>query len=96
MSQKVRKQIYIEKRQEALLKRLARTQGISEAEVIREAIDKQASGIGDQAPDPAAWEQAYRFMLELQALGPLPRRQRSWTRSDLYEERVNRHANRPD
>ncbi len=92
MGHKVRKQVYIEKRQQTLLRRLARTRGVSEAELIREAIDRQSSAGAQPAPDPAAWEQAYRFMLDLQALGPLPNRPRAWTRSDLYEERVSRHA----
>jgi hypothetical protein len=41
MAQMVRKQIYIEKRQDALLKRQAKLRGVSAAELIREAIDRQ-------------------------------------------------------
>jgi hypothetical protein len=36
----VRKQIYIPKRQQLLLKRKAKAVGISEAELIRQAIDR--------------------------------------------------------
>ena len=42
MSEMVRKQIYIHRRQEALSKRLARLPGMSEAELIRRAIDREA------------------------------------------------------
>jgi len=38
MSQMMRKQIYIQKRQQARLRRLARARGVSEAEVIRQSI----------------------------------------------------------
>jgi hypothetical protein len=90
MSQKVRKQIYIEKRQQTLLRRLARTRGVSEAELIREAIDQQASSGAQSAPDPAAWAEARRLMLAMPAHGSAPGRSRTWRREDLYEERLRR------
>jgi hypothetical protein len=43
----VRKQIYIPKGQEALLKRLARQRGVSEAEIIRQALEREV-----EAPAP--------------------------------------------
>ncbi len=39
MASKVRKQIYIDPDQESTLKQLAKDTGISEAEIIRQAID---------------------------------------------------------
>ncbi len=44
MTRMLRKQIYIEKRQRALLKRLAKKCGVSEAEIIRQAIDHETLG----------------------------------------------------
>jgi len=44
MSQMMRKQIYIQKRQQILLKRLARARGVSEAEIIRQAIEGMPEG----------------------------------------------------
>ena len=41
MSDMVRKQIYITRRQEMLLKRLARLRGVSEAEIFRKALEKE-------------------------------------------------------
>ena len=43
MSEMIRKQIYIPKRLETSLKRLAKKRRISEAEIIREAIDQHVS-----------------------------------------------------
>ncbi len=97
MAQMVRKQIYIEKRQQARLKRLARARGISEAELIRQAIDQNASGgPREKHPDPEAWKKAHRFMLVLRARGPLPGSPRAWKREELYEERLTRYGRRAD
>jgi hypothetical protein len=98
MTQMVRKQIYLPKRQEALLKRVAKLRGVSEAEVIRSALDDVLRGGGTRPlqPDPEAWARARRVMLSLQAQGPLPDRRRSWTRDELYEERPSRYGKHSD
>ena len=98
MGRMVRKQIYIEPRQEAMLKRLAESRGVSEAELIRQVIDRQVDGGRQQSlpPDPAAWEQAYQFMLDLRACGPVEGAARSWVREELYEERMSRYDRDPD
>lgn len=88
MAQMIRKQIYIQPAQQIILKRLAELRGQSEAEVIRQAINQQIGGATLPATlDTAAWDEAQRFMVELQALGPLPDQSRDWRREDLYEER---------
>ncbi len=97
MAQMVRKQIYIPQRQQALLKRLARLRGVSEAELIRQAIDHQISaGHHDLPPDHAAWEDARAFMLGLRARLDDDDRPLEWDREDLYEERLSRHDRHPD
>lgn len=65
MTQMVRKQIYIPKRQQLLLKRKAKAVGVSEAELIRQAIDHNLEGGGQRSfrRDPEAWDKAYKFML---------------------------------
>jgi hypothetical protein len=91
----VRKQIYIEKRQRDQLKRAAKAHGLSEAELIRQAIDQRLAGGAKKLPrDPEAWARAMALMRSLQAQGPLPDRRRNWTREDLYEERESRYGRR--
>ena len=56
MTHMIRKQVYIHKRQQVLLKRLARRRGVSEAEFIRQAIDQQVQSAANRPlpPDPQA------------------------------------------
>ena len=93
----VRKQIYLEERQEARLKRVARARGISEAEVIRQAIDRQVGRVPVEAGggDPAAWERALRFMRSLAARARKGAQRRDWKREDAYVERLSRHGRHP-
>jgi hypothetical protein len=96
---KIRKQIYLDKKQDQQLKRLAETRGVSEAEVVRQAIDKQFVGMASHPVpgNPAAWKVAHETMLRLLAEGPLPNEgNRGWTREDLYEERLSRYGPRTD
>ena len=91
MTQMVRKQIYIAKRQEQLIKRLARVRGVSEAELIREAIDRQTAGLGSHsaAPDPEALEEVVRFALARRQHGATGQ-SRKFNREELYAERLSR------
>lgn len=94
MTRMIRKQIYLEKRQESMLERLAKARGISVAEIIRQAIDREFNPgtTRRKQRDPEAWARARRVMLALQAQGPLPRRTRNWKRDDLYEDRLSRYG----
>jgi hypothetical protein len=91
----VRKQIYIHKRHQIMLKRLAQARGLSEAEIVRRAIEREATGGATQslAPDRSAWEEVLNFIATRQTLGSdgTPYR---WDRQDAYQERENRY-NRP-
>jgi hypothetical protein len=88
MAQMVRKQFYISRRQEQQLKRLAQERGVSEAELVRQAIDRQLGPVfGEVRPDADAWAEARDFMLSLgdrplEGIEPL-----HWDRDDLYEGR---------
>ncbi len=96
MTHMVRKQIYIEKRQKARLKQVAKARGVSEAEIVRQAIDQQLAASGKSFPhDPAAWQRALALMRALQAQGPLPKLGTRWTRDELYEEGESRYGRRP-
>lgn len=96
MTQMVRKQIYIAKHQDAQLKRLAKARGVSEAEIIREAIEHRLNNRFQRAPhlDVEAGEKALAFMRALHAMGPLPNQRRTWKREDAYEERLSRYDRR--
>src|SRR5688572_27539649 len=95
---KIRKQIYLDQKHDQQLKRLAEARGVSEAEVIRQALERQSPRAADRPLplDPKAWAIAHQKMLELQAEGPLPKAEKRWTREELYEERLSRYGQRSD
>ena len=87
----VRKQIYLHKRQETLLKRLSQARGVSEAEIIRQAIEREAAGVTTQ-PVPAdrtAWQELMAFLDARQAAA-LSSQPYQWNREDIYSERESR------
>lgn len=84
MTRMVRKQVYIEPRQETLLKRLARETGATEADLIRQAIDRQTEALLFPRRDLRAWQEERDFIRRLIEQGPVPG-ERRWRREDLYE-----------
>ena len=92
MAEMVRKQIYIQERHERLLKRISKARGVSEAQVIRQAIERET--VGEKpllAPDQAAWDKILCFAKSRKALRPNVRPYR-WNRLDAYEERERRYT----
>ena len=89
-TQMIRKQIYIQKRQDILLKRISKVRGVSEAEVIRQAIEREISGTVSQPllADRQAWEQVLAFLEDRKSLGSGEAYQ--WNRQDAYEGRESR------
>jgi hypothetical protein len=88
----IRKQIYITKRQQQLLTRLSKVRGLSESEVIRQAIEHEAaSGFTQEvAPDPGILDKLVEFALsrrEIEGDGEPLR----WRREDAYSERLDRN-----
>ncbi len=105
MSTRVRKQIYIEARQERFLKREAKLMGISEAEFVRKAIDAARPTTPRGGGHPEAIEKVLQFARKRLAAAKRRRGKgkrvaeggRTWTREDLYEERFARYGPRlPD
>ncbi len=80
----VRKQVYLEPRQEALLKRLAQETGTPEAELIRQAIDRHTQTLLFPQKNLIAWQRERAFIEHLIRQGPVPGG-RTWTREDLYD-----------
>lgn len=99
MSQMVRKQIYIHKRQQVLLDQLARARGVSQAEVIRRAIEREFSGDAPPAtpPDRAAWDELLATLADRRRFGAAGAPYR-WNREDAYQERERLYdrARRPE
>lgn len=89
----VRKQVYIEPEQEALLKRRARELRVTEAELIRRGIDQVA--VADARPvrlrDQQAWAEAKAFVNRRRRM-VVPQTGRTWTREELYDERLGRRS----
>ncbi|MCC7189304.1 MAG: type II toxin-antitoxin system VapB family antitoxin [Anaerolineales bacterium] len=92
MKQMVRKQIYIQKSQEDRLKKVAEARGVSEAEIIRRALETELKRAGYRlAYDNEAWQRLRAAMEEMDNLPPVPQKKRDWKREDLYEDRMKRY-----
>jgi hypothetical protein len=88
----VRKQIYIHRRQQNMLRQLARQRGVSEAEIIRRAIDRETT-----LQETPHSEDSHTALEEIIKAGYMLRDHPTVTgepyrfsREELYEERENR------
>jgi hypothetical protein len=88
MTRMIRKQIYIESQQDSILKQKANSLGITEAEVIRRAIDSQVASARIGARDPKAWERERAFIARRMNKGYTSGTRR-WKREDAYEFHSN-------
>src|SRR5262245_16999115 len=86
----VRKQLYIEERHDRALKRRAKALGVSEADIVRQALDAMLGGEqeapvipGHQKALRAFLERASRFAARRAGDRLVPR----YRRDELYEER---------
>ena len=84
MPEMVRKQVYIERRQDRHLKALAKSLGVTEAALIRQGIDRGLAALSPPRPDPEAWKEVVRF-IEGRERKRIPKGKRRWTREDLYD-----------
>jgi len=88
----IRKQVYIEERQDRLLKRYARQRGATEAELIREGIDRLEAGMRVLITSRSRALAELRMHWRKRASVTAPQTGRGWTREELYEERFARYA----
>lgn len=84
MARKLRKQVYLDPRQEAALRRQAAETGVSEAEIIRQAIENQTCALRSPAAALDAWRREQEFIRSLMGQGPVAG-QRTWRREDLHD-----------
>ncbi len=99
MSRMVRKQIYIEEEQDAVLREVAEEYGISQAELIRQALEREIVGMRRayfRYPEKIrkkAFEDLKKFSEARKALKVETGagEGRGWTREEIYEERASRY-----
>lgn len=102
----VRKQFYIDAEQERLLKQRARELGISEGELIRQAVETVTNSGVQEADSPLSvgshaspigesreggWKQALEYIRKHRMMR-VAQTGRSWTRDDIYAERLARYS----
>ena len=87
MSQMLRKQIYIDKRQERLLKRKASELSVSESELIRDGIENILR-TGAVPKNIIAWEKEKKFIHSLIKQGAV-KGGRTWRREEIYDRKVS-------
>lgn len=88
MITKIRKQIYLEPEQDLRLKRMSAATGLSEAEIIRRALDARLNENTIRRPDLTAWIREREFIRQLIAAGPVAGG-RTWKREDVYDRDVS-------
>jgi hypothetical protein len=97
MATMIRKQVYLDQRHDLMLKRRARQRGTTEAELIREALDRVdappfTARHSKSSVDAAAGRKAVEFMRSLATRRVTRPGKRTWTRDDLYADRIGRWA----
>lgn len=85
MSDLVRKQFYITRSQDNLLKRKAAELGVTEAELVREALDGQADKIGYPRRSAVKWQKEIKFIESRSSGKRVKGDDRTWKREDLYD-----------
>jgi hypothetical protein len=88
----IRKQVYIEPRQDRMLKKRSIQLGVTEAEIIRDALDhvEVRTAVRRRDVDVDAARQALAFMRSLAGRRSRAPKGRTWTRESLYEDRIGR------
>jgi exonuclease III len=84
MTTKIRKQIYLDAQQNEMLKQASKKLGVSEAEIIRQAIDAQTSQSTLRRKNLTAWKQERQFLQSLLEEGSIAGG-RTWKREELHE-----------
>lgn len=63
MAELIRKQLYLSRRIDRLVKEQAQRSGLCQAEVIRKALEKVLD-VKEESPELKAWQELKRFFLE--------------------------------
>ena len=93
----VRKQIYLPRQQDQALKHMAKERGVSEAEVIRQALEREAESTASIPREGIkAWDTILRFLQKRKEALSKKGKPVVWNRQELYEERESRWLNAKD
>jgi len=94
----IRKQVYLRPRQDVQIKRLAEERGTTEADIIREAVDLLLAESQRLRRAQGAWKAAQALMETRAVYGVTdePIEEQTWTRDELYTERLEGHDQDPD
>ncbi len=86
MARMVRKQLYLDDETDRRLVQRADLLGVSQAKLVRIAVDRYLEGWDDTVGE-RAWRDLKAALDEIWALGPVPGGggERSWKREDLYD-----------
>jgi hypothetical protein len=85
MTEMIRKQVYIARHHELLLKERAREYRVTEAELIRRALDRGLAPEAPAAGDPEAWKAVRRYIERHRRPSSGRPKRRRWTRASLYD-----------
>ncbi len=86
MADMVRKQLYVRRRHDDFLKKHSAELGVTEAEIVRDALDSYVAYSGSARRDGSAWAAEEAFINEL--ISTAQSRVtggRTWQRNDLHE-----------
>jgi len=93
MAAEIRKQMYIDSEHEVVLKQLSAQRGISEAEVIRQAVERYSLTAQPTSRNLKAWEEEKAFIqqrIEQSSVHDSTCKDRTWNREDLYDRKILR------
>jgi len=85
LSDLVRKQLYITRTQENLLKKKAFEMGVTEAEIVREALDSQIYKIEYPKKSLEKWQDEVEFISSRISERQKTQKERGWKREDLHD-----------
>ena len=80
----VRKQLYLDEETDRRLAERAALLGVSQAKLVRVAVDRYLEG-GAQSAHVRAWQQLRQAIDQIVEQGDVPGTGRTWKREDLYD-----------
>ncbi len=91
MSHMIRKQVYLERDQDRLLKQRSKMLGVTESDLIRQGIIQLSQQPVATPLDRQAWQAELKFIKRRGRL-KADIHARRWTRRELYDERLGRFS----